>query len=413
MTEPTEPQGPLSGLLVLDLSRVLAGPWVGQTLGDLGAEVIKVERPGSGDDTRGWGPPFLKDRSGAETGEAAYFQCANRNKKSLTLDLADPEGQAVLRRLAAQSDVLIENYKVGGLGKYGLDYPTLSADNPRLIYCSITGFGQTGPYAPRAGYDFLIQAMGGLMSITGRPDGEPGGGPQKVGVALTDIITGLYATIGILAALAARERTGRGQHVDLALLDAQVASLANQAMNYLATGVSPQRLGNAHPNIVPYQDLPTADGSMIVAVGNDQQFARLCDVLGRPDWARDPRFVTNRGRVQHRAVLVPLLEAATRERGTAAWIAALEPLGVPCGPVNSVGAALEDPQVRARGLRISMPHPSAGSLDLVGSPINLSDTPVSYRHAPPLLGEHTREVLSQLAGLSDAEIAGLAARKVI
>ncbi|RYE74172.1 MAG: CoA transferase, partial [Hyphomicrobiales bacterium] len=319
--------GALSHLRVLDLSRVLAGPWAGQTLADLGAEVIKVERPGRGDDTRAWGPPFLADQAGNSTGEAAYYLAANRNKRSVTIDFTRPEGQQLVRDLAAGCDILIENFKVGGLAAYGLDYASLSAVNPQLIYCSITGFGQTGPYAERAGYDFLIQAMGGLMSITGAPDGSPGGEPQKVGVAITDIVTGLYASIGILAAVNARHQTGEGQHLDISLLDAQVASLANQTMNYLATGVSPVRLGNAHPNIVPYQSFPTEDGAIIVAVGNDGQFARLAAVLGHPEWAGDPRFASNRERVGHRAVLVPMIAAVTATGPTRRWVAACEAVG--------------------------------------------------------------------------------------
>jgi crotonobetainyl-CoA:carnitine CoA-transferase CaiB-like acyl-CoA transferase len=407
------PPGALSGLRVLDMSRVLAGPWVGQTLGDLGAEVVKVERPDAGDDTRGWGPPYLRDAEGRETDVAAYFLCANRNKKSVTIDIARPEGQALIRRLAAMSDILIENYKVGGLQKYGLDYASLSALNPRLIYCSITGFGQTGPYAGRAGYDFLIQAMGGLMSITGAPDGAPGGGPQKVGVAITDVVTGLYATIGILAAVNARHATGKGQHLDIALLDAQVASLANQTSSYLAGGVTPGRLGNAHPSIVPYQSFATQDGAMIVAVGNDGQFARLAEAFGHPEWSLDKRFATNRARVENRAVLVPLLEAVTVLRETGAWVAALEAVGVPCGPVNTIAEVFADPQVQARGLKVEVPHPDAGTVSLVASPLRLSATPVRYDHAPPALGADTGGVLEGWLGLSEAEIAELRDAKIV
>jgi crotonobetainyl-CoA:carnitine CoA-transferase CaiB-like acyl-CoA transferase len=405
--EPAE--GALSGLRVLDMSRILAGPWAGQTLGDLGADVVKIERPGAGDDTRGWGPPFLKDRDGAETDVAAYFLCANRNKRSVTLDIARPEGQRVVRALAAKADILLENYKVGGLAQYGLDYESLRQVNPRLIYCSITGFGQDGPYAARAGYDFLIQAMGGLMSITGGREGEPGAGPQKVGVAITDVVTGLYATIGILAALNARERTGEGQHVDIALLDAQIASLANQATNFFASGVSPQRLGNAHPNIVPYQDFPTRDGAMILAVGNDAQFARAASVFGHAGWAEDPRFATNRARVAHRADLVPMIAKATRLRDTSDWIAALEAVGVPCGPVNAIADVFEDPHVKARGVRVEVPHETAGSVSLVASPVRLSQTPVSYRSAPPALGGQTAEVLADWLDLDSAAVEALRA----
>ncbi|BDA85346.1 CoA transferase [Aureimonas sp. SA4125] len=404
--------GALSGLRVLDMSRILAGPWVGQTLGDLGAEVVKVERPDAGDDTRGWGPPYLRDADGEETDVAAYFLCANRNKKSVTIDIARPEGQALIRRLAAMSDILIENYKVGGLEKYGLDYESLSALNPRLIYCSITGFGQTGPYAKRAGYDFLIQAMGGLMSITGAPDGSPGAGPQKVGVAITDVVTGLYATIGILAAVNARHATGKGQHIDIALLDAQVASLANQTSSYLAGGVTPVRLGNAHPSIVPYQSFATRDGAMIVAVGNDGQFARLADTFDHPEWSADIRFSTNRARVENRAVLVPLLAAVATTRDTGAWVALLEAVGVPCGPVNTIADVFADPQVKARGLEVAIPHPGAGAVSLVASPLRLSATPVRYDRAPPALGADTADVLRDWLGLDGTEIEQLADRKI-
>lgn len=412
------PQGarrapPLTGVRVLDLSRVLAGPWAGQLLADLGADVIKVERPGAGDDTRSWGPPYLKDEAGHDTSEAAYFLCTNRNKRSVTIDMASAEGQALVRQLAQQADVLLENFKVGGLKQYGLDYESLSALNPRLVYCSITGFGQTGPYAPRPGYDFLIQGMGGLMSITGRAEGEEGAGPQKVGVALTDIMTGLYATIAVLAALAERERSGRGQYIDLALLDVQIACLANQASNYLAGGVVPRRMGNAHPNIVPYQDFPTADGDMILAIGNDSQFAKFCAVAGHPEWAEDPRFATNPQRVANRAVLIPLLRQATVTRTTHEWIEILEAAGVPCGPINRMDEVFADPQVRARGLRLDMPHPSAGRVSLVANPIRLSDSPVAYRNAPPLLGQHTDEVLAEWLGIDAERLAALHRDKVV
>lgn len=390
--------GALEGLRVLDLSRVLAGPWAGQLLADLGADVVKIERPEQGDDTRHWGPPWLKGHDGADTRDAAYFMCANRNKRSVLADLSSAEGQQLIRDLAAQADVLLENFKVGGLAQYGLDYESLKAVNPRLIYCSISGFGQTGPYAKRPGYDFLIQGMGGLMSVTGRPDAEAGGGPMKVGVALTDVMTGMYATVGILAALAHRERSGCGQHVDLALLDVQVASLANQTTNYLIGGVVPQRMGNAHPNIVPYQDFPTHDGHMIIAVGNDTQFARLCQTLGHPEWAEDSRFASNAARVAHRQPLVALLSEATRARTTQDWIAQMEAAGVPCGPVNTVDEVFADPQVVARGLAVSLPHPVASEVTTVANPIRLSATPVNYRSAPPLLGQHTEEVLAQWLG---------------
>lgn len=401
------PVGALQHVKVLDLSRVLAGPWASQTLGDLGAEVIKIERPGTGDDTRAWGPPYVTDPAGQPTGESAYYMCANRNKQSVAVDITRPEGQEIVRGLARQCDVLVENFKTGGLAQYGLDYAALSALNPRLIYCSVTGFGHDGPYAHRAGYDFLIQGMGGLMSITGKPDGEPGGGPAKVGVALTDILTGLYASTAILAALAAREHTGRGQHIDLALLDVQVACLANQGMNYLYGGKVPQRMGNAHPNTVPYQDFPTADGHMILAIGNDGQFARFCHAAGRPEWAQDARFATNAARLAHRDVLIPLLRECTVLRGTREWIALLEQHAVPCGPIHTVADVFADPQVRARGLQMAMDHPQAGAVPLVASPIRLSDTPVQYRAAPPQLGQHTDAVLRERLGLSAQAIAAL------
>ncbi|MDW5442372.1 CaiB/BaiF CoA-transferase family protein [Polaromonas sp. SM01] len=398
MNTPAVRPPPLTGIRVLDLSRVLAGPWAGQMLADLGADVVKVEKPGSGDDTRSWGPPYLKDASGRDTSEATYFLCANRNKRSVAIDIATPEGQAQIRALAQQADVVLENFKLGGLKRYGLDYASLQTSNPRLVYCSITGFGQTGPYAARAGYDFLIQGMGGLMSVTGRPDGEAGAGPQKVGVALTDIMTGLYATIAVQAALAEREKSGLGQHIDLALLDVQIACLANQASNYLAGELVPRRMGNAHPNIVPYQDFPTADGDIILAVGNDSQFAKFCTVAGHPEWSADARFSSNAQRVANRAVLVPLLRQATVMRSSADWIAALEAAGVPCGPINRIDEVFADPQVRARGLHITLDHPLAGSVPLVANPIRLSGSPVSYRSPPPTLGQHTDEVLAQWLG---------------
>ena len=399
--------GALSHIRVLDLSRVLAGPWAGQIFGDLGAEVIKVERPGSGDDTRHWGPPYIKDAEGNDSREAAYFQSANRNKQSLTLDFTQPEGQRLVRELVAQCDVLLENFKVGGLAAYGLDYESLKAINPRLIYCSITGFGQSGPYAKRAGYDFMIQGLGGLMSLTGRPEGEEGAGPMKVGVALTDILTGLYATVGVLAALNQREQSGMGQHIDVALLDVQVACLANQAMNYLATGVSPKRLGNAHPNIVPYQDFPSADGNFILAVGNDGQFRKFCEVAGIANLADDSRFVTNKARVAHRVELIPLLRQATVFKTTAQWIELLEKAGVPCGPINDLQQVFADPQVQARGLRLDLPNALGSTTPQVASPLRLSATPVTYRSAPPLLGQHTDSLLQNLLGMSETQVAEL------
>lgn len=402
--------GALAHLRILDLSRVLAGPWASQLLADLGAEVIKVEKPGCGDDTRSWGPPWLPDGNGEPSREAAYYLCTNRNKQSLTVDITQAAGQAIIRELAAGADVLLENFKVGGLAAYGLDYASLKAINPKLVYCSITGFGQDGPYAARAGYDFLIQGMGGLMSLTGTPDGEPGAGPQKVGVALTDILTGLYACNAMLAALAHRDRhgyrAGNGQHIDLALLDVQVACLANQAMNYLVSGNAPRRMGNAHPNIVPYQDFPTADGDMILAIGNDGQFGKFCAIAGHPEWANDARFASNAARVRHRNELIPLLRQSTVMRSTAEWIAVLETAGVPCGPINDLAAVFADPQVKARGTQIGMAHALGGSSPQVANPIHLSATPVEYRHAPPTLGQHTDEVLRAL-GRSAAEIAAL------
>lgn len=406
-------RGALSHIRVLDLSRVLAGPWAGQTLGDLGADVIKVERPGTGDDTRLWGPPYLKDAQGQATSDSAYYLCTNRNKKSITVDFTQPEGQLLVRELAKTCDVVIENFKTGSLVQYGLDYVSLQAINPRIVYCSITGFGQTGPYAHRAGYDFLIQGMGGLMSITGRPDGEEGAGPVKVGVAMTDIMTGLYASTSILAALSAREVSGVGQHIDLALLDVQVACLANQSMNYLYSGNSPKRMGNAHPNTVPYQDFPTADGNMILAIGNDGQFAKFCAAAENAQWAQDPRFRTNSARVTYRLELIPLMRQVTRKRTTSDWIALLENEGVPCGPINTIADVFADPHVQARGMQIEMSHPVAGEIPLVGSPIRLSDTPVQYRTAPPQLGQDTRQVLSEVLGLSQEAIDGLEKQGVL
>jgi crotonobetainyl-CoA:carnitine CoA-transferase CaiB-like acyl-CoA transferase len=405
--------GPLAHIRVLDLSRILAGPWSTQILADLGAEVIKVERPGVGDDTRGWGPPYLKDRSGNDTDTAAYYLACNRGKRSLTLDLSNQEGQKIARQLAADSDVVIENYKVGGLAKYGLAYEDLSVLNPKLVYCSITGFGQTGPYRERAGYDYLIQAMGGLMSITGHADGEPGGGPLRVGVAMADIMSGMYATVAILAALNEREHSGRGQHIDLGLLDVQTGVLANQALNYFTSGVAPGRVGNTHPNVVPYQVFATADGHIIVATGNDAQYTRLCQVLEAPELAEDDRFVDNPGRVQNRGELVPRIAAILETRTSADWLEALEDVGVPAGPINSIDQVFADPQVQHREMQIELDHPVAGALPLVGSPINLSRTPVAYDRPPPGLGEHTDEVLRERLGLSDDELASLRAAKVI
>ena len=398
--------GPLSHVRVLELSRVLAGPWAAQTLADLGADVIKVERPGAGDDTRAWGPPWAGE-------ESAYFLSANRGKRSITIDFERPEGQELVRKLAAQADVVIENFKVGGLVKYGLDYESLKAVNPGLVYCSITGFGQDGPYAKRAGYDFMIQGMGGLMSITGQPDGEAGGGPVKVGVAVTDVFTGLYATIGVLGALAHRDRTGEGQWVNLALLDVQVAVLANQAMNYLVGGKAPQRLGNAHPNIVPYQAFATLDGHIILAVGNDGQFAKFCQVAGHPELAQDPRYATNPARVANRKELVPILERLLEQRTSRDWLSALEAVGVPCGPINDVSQVFADPHVQARNIHQDLPHPSAGTVPTVASPIRYSATPIEHTVAPPTLGQHTDAVLGEALGLCAADIAALREKGVV
>jgi len=398
----TAPQA-LTGVRVLDLSRVLAGPWCTQTLADLGADVIKIERPGSGDDTRAWGPPYLKDADGQDTSEAAYFLGANRNKRSLAVDLSRPEGQAIVRKLAGQVDVLVENFKVGDLARYGLDAQSLLADHPGLVICSITGFGQTGPYAERAGYDYAVQGMGGLMSVTGERDDLPGGGPQKVGVAVADLFTGMYATVAILAALRHRDATGQGQVIDMALFDTQLAMLANLGSNYLCSGKAPGRMGNAHQNIVPYQTFEASDGYLILAVGNDRQFAKFCEIAGRPEWAADVRFATNAERVRHRTVLVPLLEAAVRQRPRADWLAALEAAKVPCGSINSIAEALDDPQAQARGSVVGMPHPLTPDLRLIASPIKLSATPVSYRHAPPLLGQHSDALLRE-AGCDEEDI---------
>ncbi len=405
--------GPLSNIRVLDLSRVLAGPWAGQNLADLGAEVIKVERPKTGDDSRAFGPPWLKDASGKETRESAYFACANRGKKSITVDLAKPAGSRIVRELAARADVLLENYKFGDLARYGLGYDDLRQLNPRLVYCSVTGFGQTGPYRERPGYDFMIQGMGGLMSITGERDELAGGGPQKAGIPIADLITGMYATIAVCAALASRAETGRGQHLDLALLDSLVAVLANQGANYLATGVSPQRLGNAHPNIVPYQAFKTADGDVILACGNDNLFRKFCEVAGCQDLVRDPRFATNDQRVVHRAELDALLAAIFAKRTTRDWVEALEAAGVPNGPINTLEQVFAEPQAVARGLRLELAHPTAGKVSLVRSPMRFSATPVEHERPPPLLGEHTDEILRGLLGLSDGEIAKLRAEGAI
>ncbi|BFM15664.1 CaiB/BaiF CoA-transferase family protein [Maricurvus nonylphenolicus] len=384
-------QAPLSGYRVLDLSRILAGPWAGQGLADLGAEVIKVERPDVGDDTRHWGPPYLTTPEGEATKESAYYLCANRGKHGITVDITSQEGQETIRNLVKDCDVLIENYKVGGLKKYGLDYSSLQAINPKLVYCSITGFGQTGPYRHRAGYDFMIQGMGGLMSITGEKDDLPGGGPQKVGVAVTDIFTGLYATIAIQGALLERQRSGLGQHIDLALFDVQAAVLANQASNYLIGKQVPKRLGNAHPNIVPYQAFATQDGHMILAIGNDRQFQAFCEVAGATELANDQRFATNPQRVAHREEVCKRISALLQSNTTAFWLEALEQVSVPCSPINTIDQVLEDPHLRERGMVIKQQHPLAGEIELVGNPINFSRTPLSLSKAPPLLGEDNHQ----------------------
>jgi formyl-CoA transferase len=415
----TEKPSALGHLKVLDLSRVLAGPWCTQMLADLGADVIKVERPGAGDDTRHWGPPFLKDAQGRDTDQATYFTACNRNKRSVTIDMAKPEGQALIRKMALQSDIVVENFKVGGLRQYGLDHASLRAINPRLIYCSVTGFGQDGPYAERAGYDLMIQAMSGMMSITGKSDSEPGGGPQRVGVALTDLFTGVYATSAILAALEVRNRTGQGQHIDMALLDVGMAILANQATGFLNTGDVPQRQGNSHPSLAPYQDFETADSAMLLAIGNDGQFARFCEAAGQPQWAADPRFASNTLRVRHREVLIPAMQAVTRTRTTAEWVALLENRAVPCGPINDIGTAFADAQVQARGLRVEQPlapvrqaATGIASIATVASPLRLVDTPPVLRGAPPALGEHTDVVLAEL-GVAANEIEALRSAGVL
>jgi len=405
--------GPLAHIRVLDLSRVLAGPWAAQNLADLGAEVIKVERPGSGDDTRGWGPPWLHDAAGKDTQESAYYASVNRNKKSVTLDISKPDGQAIVRELAARCDVVIENYKVGTLARYGLAYDDLKAVNPRLVYCSVTGFGQDGPHAQRPGYDFIFQGMGGLMSITGERDGQPGAGPMRVGVAITDVLTGMYASLAISAALAQREKSGRGQYIDCALLDTIVAFNANQIVSYFVSDRVPIRWGNAHPQVVPYEAFATSDGHIILAVGNDGQFRRFCRVAECPELAEESRFATNSQRIVHRAELTPIIAEIMRTRAKHEWLSALEAADVPCGPINNMKEVFEDPQVRHRKLRVDMPHAAGGIAPVVASPMRLSETPVEYRLAPPLLGQHNDDIYRGLLGKSGAELARLAKAGIV
>lgn len=405
--------GALTGYRVLDLSRVLAGPWCGQTLADLGAEVIKIERPGAGDDTRGWGPPWMKGQDDERTSEASYYQSTNRGKLSVALNLAIPEGQALVRALAADCDVLIENYKAGSLAKYGLDYATLSQLNPRLVYCSVTGFGQTGPRAAEPGYDFIVQGIGGLMSITGERDDLPGGGPQKVGVAFSDLMTGLYSTVAIQAALLSREKTGLGQHIDMALLDVQIATLCNQSQNYLASGKPPGRYGNAHANIVPYQVFKASDQDFIIACGNDSQFSALCKAIGLPELPADPRFTRNADRVANREVIIDILSRHFLADRAQEWIRLIHPQGVPVGAINSIAQALDEPQVKARNMLVNIPHPLKPDFVTVASPIKLSRTPVQYPRPAPMLGEHTDEVLKCRLNLDDEQLARLKAIGVI
>ena len=405
----TQPIAPLDGIKVLDLSRVLAGPWCAQMLGDLGADVIKVERPIAGDDTRHWGPPYLHTDDGEKTDQASYYTCCNRNKRSITIDMATPEGQALIVELARDADILVENFKVGGLKGYGLDYASLKKINPRLIYCSVTGFGQTGPYAPRAGYDLMVQAMSGMMSITGHPDGEPGGGPLKVGVAVTDVFTGIFSCSSILAALHARHRTGEGQHIDMALLDVGMSVLANQAVGYLNANVIPERAGNIHPSVGPYQDFPSKDGNVLLAIGNDGQFARFCAATGNADWSQDARFTKNSDRIINRKALAELLYPLMKTRTTAEWIKLLEDKAVPCGPINNIAEAFDDDQVKARGLHVQTPRDAGdgiGTISTVASPMRLTATPPVVRRPPPAMGQHTDEILAEM-GRSQAQIAQL------
>lgn len=401
--------GPLSHIRILDMSRILAGPWASQTLADLGAEVIKIERPGKGDDTRAWGPPFLKDGNGVDTTETAYFLCANRGKKSLTVDIAKEAGRAIILDLACRSDVLIENFKTGDLARYGLGYADLKALNPELIYCSVTGFGQSGPFSEQAGYDFMIQGTGGLMSLTGTPDGPTRGEPMKVGVPVADLMTGMYATVAILASLARRDRGGGGEHIDMALLDCQVAMLSNQGQNFLISEQLPKRYGNAHPNVVPYQAFPTYDGHLILAIGNDFQFGKFCQAAGNPSLTSDERFSTNADRVRNRDQLIPALSALLLKRSTDEWMDLLGPLGVPCGPINRLDQTFAHPQVKHREMQIELSHPLSGTVPLVANPIRFTEHPIEYDMPPPLLGQHTDELLRGLLGLSEERIMTLRA----